>query len=140
MYNRTGGPVGPFLLCSHTETKGGEGRLKGRGVHHRNGERGVGPVSMGPGRTQAGSSSGEGGTLPGPRPGHSIDIPDTGSPVMHGWVGGSDFSRQYPKIGEDGCTDGGRGATNDDETLMMDHIVQPHTQQLHIDDESLTKH
>ena len=93
-------------------------------------------MSMGPGRTQAGSSSGEGGTLPGPRPGHSIDIPDTGSPVMHGWVGGSDFSRQYPKIGEDGCTDGGRGATNDDETLMMDHIVQPHTQQLHIDEES----
>ena len=84
MYNRTGGPVGPFLLCSHTKTKGGEGRLKGRGVHHRKGERGVGPVSMGPGRTQAGSSSGE-GTLPGPRPGHSIDIPDTGSPVMHGW-------------------------------------------------------
>ena len=31
---------------------------------------------------------------------------------------------------------GGGGATNDDETLMMDHIVQPHTQQLHIDDES----
>ena len=87
MYNRTGGPVGPFLLCSRPETKGGEGRLKGRGVRHRKGERGVGPVSMGPGRTQAGSSSGEGGTLPGPRPGHSIDIPDTGSPVMHGWVG-----------------------------------------------------
>ena len=69
MYNRTGGPVGPFLLCSHTKTKGGEGRLKGRGVHHRKGERGVGPLSMGPGQTQAGSSSGEGGTLPGLRPG-----------------------------------------------------------------------
>ena len=88
MYNRTGGPVGPFLLCSHTETKGGEGRLKGRGVRprkgKRKGERGAGPVFMGPGRTQAGSSSGEGGTLPGPRPGHSIDIPDTGFPVLYG--------------------------------------------------------
>ena len=85
-YNRTGGPSknGPFLLCSYAETKEKERRLKGRGVHHRTGERGVGPVSMGPGRTQAGSSSGEGGTLPGPRPGHSIDIPDTGFPVMYG--------------------------------------------------------
>ena len=100
MYNRTGGPVDPFLLRSHTKTKGGEGRLKGRGVHHRKGERGVGPVSMGPGRTQAGSSSGEGGTLPGPRPGHSIDIPDTGSPVMYEWVGGRGKGFQ-PTVPED---------------------------------------
>ena len=77
--------------------------MKGRGVHHRKGERGVGPVSMGPGRTQAGSSSGEGGTLPGHRPGHSIDIPDTGFPVMYGYGAGEggDFSRLYLKIDED---------------------------------------
>ena len=41
MYNRTGGPVGPFLLCSHTKTKGGEGRLKGRGVHTGKGREGL---------------------------------------------------------------------------------------------------
>ena len=28
----------------------------------------------------------------------------------------------------------GWGVMNDDETLKMDHIVQPNTQQLHIDD------
>ena len=44
----------PFLLCSYAETKEKERRLKGKRVHHRTGERGVGPVSMGPGRTQAG--------------------------------------------------------------------------------------
>ena len=58
---------------------------KGREVERKRGpsqegERGVGPVSMGPGRTQAGPSS----VPPESRPGHSIDIPTTGFPVMYG--------------------------------------------------------
>ena len=65
------------------DERGGEGEYKGRGVGYRKGE-GWSCVAVGPGRTQAGPSSGEDGTLPGPRPGHSIDIPTTGFPVMYG--------------------------------------------------------
>ena len=74
----------PFLLCSHTEPKKGKGGRKEEGSITGKGRGGWSCVAVGPGRTQAGSSSGEDGTLPGPRPGHSIDIPDTGFPVMYG--------------------------------------------------------
>ena len=60
------GRQGPVLAVQPYRTKEGEGRSKGRGVHHRKGERGWSCVVVGPGRTQAGSSSGEGGTLPDP--------------------------------------------------------------------------
>ena len=64
--------------------RGVEGKGVGVGVvGYRKGE-GWPCVAVGPGRTQAGPSSEEDGTLPGPRPGHSIDIPTTGFPVMYG--------------------------------------------------------
>ncbi len=64
-------------------TKEGEGGRKEEGPITGKGERGWSCVVVGPGRTQAGSGSGEDGTLPGPRLGHSIDIPDTGFPVLY---------------------------------------------------------
>ena len=78
------GRQGPVLAVQPYRTKEGEGGRKEEGPITGKGERGWSCVVVGPGRTQAGSGSGEDGTLPGHRPGHSIDIPDTGFPVMYG--------------------------------------------------------
>ena len=66
------------------DERGGKGSRREEGLVTGKGRGSRSCVAVGPGRTQAGPSSGEDGTLPGPRPGHSIDIPTTGFPVMYG--------------------------------------------------------
>ena len=113
----------PFLLCSYAETKEKERRLKGkRGPSQDRGERGRSCVHGTRSNTGRIEQRGEDTARTQAWPLHRHPRHRVPRCVRVG--GGEGFQPTVPEDRRGRMY--GWGVTNDDETLMMDHIVQPH--------------